>query len=390
MNDRVLFVDDDPQILSALKRNLRGKFTIETASDGYEAVDKLSNGSVFAVVVADMQMPGMNGVELLKQARELCPDTVRMMLTGNADQQTAVDSVNEGQVFSFMCKPCEPETIGAMVARGIEQHRLMVAEKELLEETLRSSLRVLTEILGLKAPSAFGFGEKLVEVAKAIAGRCEAIAEWEAELSAMLSQVGFIVVPERVIDRYNKGERLTPQEQEVIDRVPETGYGLVKEIPRLETVARSILYQNKYSDGTGFPATGLKADKLPMCARLLRVAKDLLQYERAGLSRQQALQSMHAESGKYDAVCLEAAIAAFDNHSVVGDESMREVFPVDLKPGDIAARDVLSDDGVMILPEGTRLSPMVLHRLRNFAQLGVFSGPVYIQKHEAVAAVEKA
>lgn len=88
---KVLFVDDDASILAAFRRQLRGIFDVHTASNGAEGLDRLRTEACFAVIVADMRMPLMTGTEFLAQARIIAPNSVRMMLTGNADQQTAID-----------------------------------------------------------------------------------------------------------------------------------------------------------------------------------------------------------------------------------------------------------------------------------------------------------
>src|SRR5438132_13303250 len=102
-----------------------------------------------------MRMPGMTGVELLIRVRQTTPDTVRMILTRNADLQTAIDAINNGPIFRFLTKPCAPELLARTVAAGIEQYRLVTAEKELLEQTLRGPVTVLTEVLELANPKAF-------------------------------------------------------------------------------------------------------------------------------------------------------------------------------------------------------------------------------------------
>ncbi|MDH3748454.1 MAG: response regulator [Gammaproteobacteria bacterium] len=108
MSNKILFVDDEPNVLQSIRRSLRKQFDLDTAEGGEEALRMLKANGTYAVIVSDMRMPGMNGVELLSQARKDSPDTVRMMLTGNADQQTAVDAVNHGDIFRFLNKPCEP------------------------------------------------------------------------------------------------------------------------------------------------------------------------------------------------------------------------------------------------------------------------------------------
>jgi len=114
-NAKILFVDDDPNILAAMQRNLRKRFTLDTVTGPDEALHTLKTKGPYAVIVADMSMPIMNGAELLEEVRLSSPDTVRIMLTGNADQRTATEAVNRGNVFRFLSKPCAPETIIAVL-----------------------------------------------------------------------------------------------------------------------------------------------------------------------------------------------------------------------------------------------------------------------------------
>ena len=134
MNKKVLFVDDDLNILSAYKRQLHKHFEVETVDSGESALKLISKQELFAVVVADMNMPGMNGVELLSKIRQETPETVRIMLTGQADISTAMDAVNEGHIYRFLTKPCPIETLAKSLTAGVEQFRLVTAEKELLEK----------------------------------------------------------------------------------------------------------------------------------------------------------------------------------------------------------------------------------------------------------------
>ena len=85
MSNRVLFVDDDPKILAAFQRQLRKKVTIETVESGADGLEVLRRDGPFSLVVTDYCMPGMNGIEFLGRAREIAPETVRMLLTGSAD-----------------------------------------------------------------------------------------------------------------------------------------------------------------------------------------------------------------------------------------------------------------------------------------------------------------
>src|SRR5579872_894961 len=147
MSEKVLFVDDDANILSAYQRHLRRHVALDTALGGLEALSRIADGGPYAIVISDMRMPEMNGVEFLTKVRTLAPNTVRMMLTGNADQKTAMDAVNEGCIFRFLTKPCSPETLTQAIDAGMEQYRLITAEAELLEKTLTGSMAMVTEMM---------------------------------------------------------------------------------------------------------------------------------------------------------------------------------------------------------------------------------------------------
>lgn len=123
MSDNVLCVDDDPNILHAYQRALRKQFRIETALGGEEALGRVDSQVPYAVIVSDMRMPGMDGVQFLAAVRRKSPNSVRMMLTGNADQETAIRAVNEGHIFH----------------RALEQKDLLARSRDLLEVTKRQS-----------------------------------------------------------------------------------------------------------------------------------------------------------------------------------------------------------------------------------------------------------
>ena len=111
MSERILLVDDDSNILDGYRRSLSKQFLIETASDAKKALALVSENGPYAVVVVDMRMPGMDGIQLLSHIKISAPDTVRVMLTGNADMETAINAINEGSIFRFLNKPCEKEVM---------------------------------------------------------------------------------------------------------------------------------------------------------------------------------------------------------------------------------------------------------------------------------------
>jgi DNA-binding NtrC family response regulator len=129
MAETILFVDDDANFLASLRRSLRG-LDIETEPDPALALDKVCARGRYAVVVADMRMPGVDGIRLLATAARKSPETVRIMLTGHPDMSTAIDAVNKGQVYRFLTKPCSPAALKETLDAALIQHRLRVEAPE--------------------------------------------------------------------------------------------------------------------------------------------------------------------------------------------------------------------------------------------------------------------
>jgi len=164
---RVLCVDDEPNVLHALRRALGRRFAVTTATSGEAGLNTLRTDGPFAVVVSDMRMPGMNGAVFLGRVRAHAPDTARILLTGHSDVETAAAAVNEGQLFRFLTKPCGPDTLRLACDAGAAHHARLAADataRQALEAELarRISRDALTGL-----PNRARFGDA---VARALAG----------------------------------------------------------------------------------------------------------------------------------------------------------------------------------------------------------------------------
>jgi two-component system, NtrC family, sensor kinase len=126
---RVLCVDDDPEVLAALQMTLRRRFDVETAGNGVEGLQVLDQQGPFTVVVSDFRMPGMNGAQFLSQVRVKAPDTIRMLLTGHASVEGAIDAINHGNIFRLLTKPCPPRQLIKTIDDAIEERRLQSADR---------------------------------------------------------------------------------------------------------------------------------------------------------------------------------------------------------------------------------------------------------------------
>ena len=388
MSSKILFVDDEPNVLEACQRNLRKRYEIDTATSGEAGLKLLSQRGPYAVIVADMQMPAMNGIEFLVQAQVRAPDSVRLMLTGNADQLTAVEAVNKGHVYQFLNKPCPPEMLALALNNAVRQHELITAERELLEKTLNGSINMLSGILASTEPLSFGRGEQLRDYMRAFTRSLQMTQTWELELAAMLSQIGYVTVPQKLLEKRRSKKELTPAEKTVLARVPEIGANLLRNIPRLETVARLVLYHAKNYDGSGFPADTIAAGEIPIGSRILKVLSDLAELEAEGLPKAKALAEMQTRLGRYDPQVLDSSFACFDIYLSAPTAIRLVTKAIKLKEliiGHVLGSNVETEDGVLIMCAGTKVSQMALEKLRNFDQIQGIREPIHVQTQELEA-----
>ena len=169
MLDRILLVDDDQNVLHGLCLTLRGQFKTYMARGGLEALDIMRDKGPFAVLVSDLRMPGMDGVELLAKAREFFPSTVRVMLTGHGDMEAAMAAVNRGEVFRFLVKPCSPKILLAALRDA--------QDKYWFDELNRRAASALRDMFGEAESQEFEPLSKSLELSqreRAIANRIRA------------------------------------------------------------------------------------------------------------------------------------------------------------------------------------------------------------------------
>jgi response regulator RpfG family c-di-GMP phosphodiesterase len=382
MIDKILCVDDDPNILAAYQRQLRKQFPLHIALGGAEGLKAVDKDGPYAVVVSDLRMPDMDGIEFLTKVKERSPDTVRMMLTGNLDLHAAIDAVNQGRIFRFLTKPCLPEDLAQSLQAGIEQFRLISAERELLQNTLNGSIRVLTEILSIVDPESFGRANHLRDSIRILGSTIGISDFWELELAAMLSQIGRVTIPPETLVKAKSGQSLSEIEKDMLSRVPKIGHTLLAHIPRLESAARIVLYQDKCFDGAGFPRDTVAGSRIPMGSRLLKMLTDLAQVEIGGMSRAKALEVLKKRDGWYDPAVLDAAFLCFASnarHSKSVQRSACSIAAKDLHVGQILLSDVLMGNGTLLIKAGNWISETILERIRNFAKLNGIREPIQVE-----------
>jgi response regulator RpfG family c-di-GMP phosphodiesterase len=371
----ILIVDDEPHVLDGVRRSLRSDFAAETATGPALGLARIRDAGPYAVVVSDFQMPQMNGAQFLAAVREVNPDTSRLLLTGQADLAGAASAVNTAGIFRLLIKPIGHDALVDALNAGVEQYRLVTAERELLENTLRGSVRALTEVLALANPALFERSIRIRNLVTAVIRADGTPLSWYDELAAMLAQIGAIALPAAVLEHAERGDALDVDEQALISALPGIADGILSGIPRIDQVRDAILSQDACYDGQGKtdPRAG---EAIPLGGRALRVARDFDALERAGLDPSAALSTMRARDGIYDPRLIDALAV------VVADRSQGEPCEVtiaELRPGMVLAADVVTVGGLKLVGTGHELTVGILERIASFARMssGV-RGPIHV------------
>ncbi len=377
--DKVLLVDDEPSVLDALKRQFRKQFQLFTAVGGEEGLEKITAEGPFSVVVSDCKMPRMNGIEFLARVRSLSPDSVRMMLTGNNDLDTAMEAVNQGEIFRFLTKPCPPETFKTSVEAAIKQYRLLRAEKELLEQTLTGSLKALADVLSLYNPEAFARAARVKRYALGLAKEMGVPEVWDLEIAATLSQIGYITLPKELLQKKDSGQPLTPDEMNAFSQYPEAGRNILGNIPRMEDVADIIHSQHKHFDGSGLSEDARKGDAIPLGARLLKVALDFDELRMQEVSKSEAFAKLEIRTGWYDPKILDTLREAFvpEQQYKIVSISLSE-----LQPNMVLADGICDIKGQLLVGKGQDLSEWMVTRLKQMTGNQAVQEPIQILVQE--------
>lgn len=362
MTKRVLFVDDEQRILDAMRRTLRGKYSVETAISGEEALallqESLSAGDPFAVIVSDMMMPGMNGAEFLRRAREVLPDAVRLILSGQADLTSTIAAVNNANLFRFLTKPVDPRALTTALDDALGQHDLVVSERELLQKTLTGAVEVLTEVLTLASPLASRRTARMRALVDT-AGTLLRLDDWRLPVAAMLSQIGCIAVPAPTLERVEAAVELSPAEERMFLGHPALARQLITRIPRLEEIADWIGDQVTDFERMDGPVLSDPSESLFIAVTAYLAGYDA-NHPPLELSRRLE------DCGRFSQRIVDAITDAADQE-LTPRGVLRQLRTRDLRAGMVLDMDVKTSAGLVLVRKGERITGMMAARLLNFA-----------------------
>lgn len=361
---RVLCVDDEPRVLDGIRRTLGMNFDVKTAEGATQALAMLGGAERFAVTISDMRMPGMDGAAYLEKAAEKDPDMVRMLLTGQSDIQAAVRAINNGRIFRFLTKPCDTDILHQAVEDALEQHRLICAEKELLQKTVYGCVKVLTEMLSLANPVAFSRVGRVKRLVEHVARRLELPDAWQLELAVTLAHLGYVGLSPELLERAYTGKPLDEKEKTLLSAAPKTAHKLMAEIPRIEGVLAIL-------DQLGEPAPALDGPKASSKEGRSVWARHVIQAaQRADeLSFGHPLPRLIAaalKAEKFDPIVIEALGRA--EYYALQQRRTITIAAKRLEPGMFLLEDALSEAGVMITKGGQEVTPTIAVLLKRMAE----------------------
>jgi response regulator RpfG family c-di-GMP phosphodiesterase len=372
--EKVLMVDDDRNLLDSFRRQFRKSVNLETAASGADGIQAVRDGGPFAVVISDMQMPNMNGIEFLSKVRAISPNTVRIMLTGNANLDVAIDAVNDGNIFRFLNKPVDTDQLYQTISDSIQQYRLITSEKVLLNKTLKGAVDLMADILGMVNPVAFSHASRIKQYAHTIVNSLSLEDSWHYDLAAMLCQLGYISLPEELVQKVAEGDELNHAEKQHYMSHPAMGARLLKHIPRLEVVADMVERQNDNVGKIEFQGKLSNENKAILGGQILRVAIAYEQLTSQGMDEQAAFDELKDNPEQYDPILVEALALGAQNRKV-------EVMTLgigELEPGLILDQPIKTQGGTLLVAKGQAVSQAVLFRLLAAQESGIVAGSVRV------------
>lgn len=374
MTEKILFVDDERPVLDGYKRILHREFEVDTAVGAEEGLAAIADRGPYAIVISDMRMPGMSGAQFLSQVRLTAPDSVRMLLTGFSDLDAAMAAVNEGNIFRFLTKPCDKEVLTGAIHDGLSQYRLLTAEKELLENTLMGSIKVLTEVLSAVSPEAFGRSMRITRYVRHLVAKFGLPSPWRFEAAAMLSQLGCVTLDPELIRSSFVGAQLSPEERARFAAHPKVARDFLENIPRMEAVAWMIGQQFSSDAGSSTPGSSEPFDKdIVLGAKILKLAVTLDSFRMKGLSDRGAAERLLDRRNEFGAELIEA-LADIEPETVKME--LRKVPIANLKVGTILQQEIRTRLGMLVVPEGHEITQALLIRLQNFHRTGTIDKDV--------------
>ncbi len=350
---RVLLIDDDPQIGAGLRRALNRDVQLELAADAAEALILLRDRGPFEIVVCDLSMPGMDGLSLMQHVRRLWPEAQRIMLSGEAQMQHALHALNDNLIFRFLLKPCPIETMRSALTAAHQQHSLLKAERELMEQTWRGSVAALFDVLALAHPAAFGRADRLAQHATEICQALNVPDAWRVITAARLTQLGAHGISSASAAALEQNRGLSVDNMQELLALPLAAARILAHIPRLEAILEILR-------AAAAPPTGAVLPLEPAIVRLVNHV-DLL--ASSGLSSGETIDALTDTCPEYPVSVLSVLHRRESDASKIPATASMRLSEVTL--GMRFTSEVRTPHGLLLSTRGQLVTQSLLDRVRN-------------------------
>ncbi|MBU0682439.1 MAG: response regulator [Proteobacteria bacterium] len=424
---RVLFVDDEINILKAMRRLfMDDAFEVFIANSGKEALQILEKEGEMGVIVSDQRMPEMTGVDFLEKSKKIAPHSVRILLTGYADINAAVDAINRGGAWRYLHKPWQDAELLQTVQDAFKYYNLVKENKRLtllvlkqneklknwtkeletvvqeqtmelsnkndslkrlndaLYQNFKNTILAFSSLLEMRDKSMRSHSRNIAELVRPVAVELEMASKEIDTLiaAAFLHDIGKIGIPDLML--HTPESKMSQHEWTEYTQHSVRGQTAVEGIDELREAGTLIRHHHERYDGTGFP-DGLKKNDIPLGARLIALADFIdkeLRRQEGGNALEKVCKMVEAESGQaFDPrlvpKVLKVAKKFYRENIQTKVSSEVEVSPNELAIGMVVSRDVLSGTGVLLLGQGTILNSKNIMTLKRYytvdpANHGVF------------------
>jgi ActR/RegA family two-component response regulator len=360
----VLFIDDDVNLLKSFKRLMNDEFNVVTAQSPEMGLQIMEKQGPFAIIVSDMKMPGLSGVEVLNCAHKINPDTVRVLLTGFAEYQYAIDAVNIGKVNTFLTKPCDLDTISSVLRDGIRQYQLTLNEKNIIERTYIGMTETIYQILAMTNPVAHSKANRLKKYCRHIANEIQLDNKPTIEIAAVLSQLGCITISQDTLQRHEYGGILAEEELMKIKNNNLITQELLMNIPRFEKIIDIISLCNlplsKFPQCEDDP----EQRDTQLCGKIMQVANGLDRYITSGVSPEDAISLMKDDRLYHD----ETLIDSLKTYEFDRQMTKKYIRSDELSTRMILDSDIYSSTGALLIRRGKHVTYQILSSIRNYSK----------------------
>ncbi|MBU1000981.1 MAG: response regulator [Proteobacteria bacterium] len=359
----ILFVDKNDAILASLPQIAHEKFDLQLATSYKEAALRLKGKGEVAIIVSELGLNGENGIAFLAEARRDAPETVRIILTTKDKFSDAVNALNVAHAFLYIKKPCTPPDLLKALASAVRRHAQKAKERQASRNSLIGSVKALVDILDLVNPEAMGLSKRIrsrvMDTGKAMGVK----PLWQLDLAVTLSHIGCVALPGEIIKKIDRGENLTPEEQQIFSMHPRIAANLLTNIEQMAPVAEIIRHQlaplhEKQSQGS----------------RIIKIALDLDRMLQKGAKAPAILKLMRTKDKVYDTKAVDAMLHLESAAAPAAPEpsAVREICISELEEGMVMAEDMINREGTKLMLRGQGVSKASLIRLQAFyVALGV-------------------